>query len=119
MNLNQEASSLKGGIIRKALHEVFIKIVPTGILPGLRADNFRFKKTGIFESKGGSVCMECSNRQISEMSQRYSEDFNIASVIEVLSACTALNCFVLFCTDVGEALLFREVYWPIWRKYVC
>jgi hypothetical protein len=52
------------------------------------------------------------------MKQWGSDDFGLNMVLEVLSACTAQDCFGLFCTTVVEALLFREVYWAIRCKYV-
>jgi len=117
-NLNQESPSLQSGNIQEALQKVFIEIIPRGILPALRVNNFWFKKTGILETNGGSVCMECSNQQISAMEQWYFEDFELYQVVEVLSACTAQDCFGLFCTTVVEALLFKIVYRAIQGKYV-
>jgi hypothetical protein len=108
----------QSGNIRDALHKVLIEIIPRGILPALRVNNFWFKKTGILgilEAKGGSVCLECSSQRISAISSMDSYrlfDMDI-NMLKILTACTAHNFFGLFCTTVVEALLFRTVYWAI------
>jgi hypothetical protein len=103
---------LQSGNIRDALHKVFIEIIPRGILPALRVGNFWFKKTGILEANGGSVCLGCSSSATESVNI-----FHPLEVIEVLTACTAQDFFGLFCTTVVEALLFRTMYRAIKGKY--
>jgi hypothetical protein len=111
---------LQSGNIRDTLHKVLIEIIPRGILPALRVDSFWFKKTGILEAKGGSVCLGCSSQRISAI--RSMDVHRHDDLLKILTACTAQNFFGLFCTTVVEALLFRTMYWAItegrWNQYV-
>jgi hypothetical protein len=66
------------------------------------------------------MCMECLSQQIPAMTEWHFDNIDFYKVIEVLpqAVCIAQGFFGLFCTTVVEALLFREVYWAIRRKYV-
>jgi hypothetical protein len=101
------------------MQEVFIKMVPRGILPALHVGNFWLKKTGILESKDGSVCLKCS---IPHISIRGSAMFGVVQDFKVLSeiscACTSQDCFQLLCTSILEVILFGKVFWVTRHKYV-
>jgi len=97
------------------LHKVFIEIVPRGILPAFRVENFGFKKAGILEAKGDSQCLHYSSQRISTIGLKVWE-YDFDGVFEVLSACTAQDFFGLFCTTVVEAWLFKKVYWAIQKR---
>jgi len=89
------------------MHEVFIEIIPRGILPALRVSNFWLKKTGILDVKDGSVCLKCSNAEIWECSSLDAQDFGV--LCEICRACTGQDYFQLLCTSILEVILFGMV----------
>ena len=104
------------------MQEVFIEIIPRGILPALRVSNFWLKKTGILDSKDGSVCLKCSITQIliGDGSDLWHgvDALKFGVLAEIARACTGQGCFQLLCTSILEVVLFGMVLWVARHEYV-
>jgi len=108
---NQESSSLQCGNIQKALNNLFIKIIPCGILPVLCVNKFQPTKIGIFEDEY-SGCLNCSVPQIlaADLKMGHMSTEHYQLLFEVLYKCMGQDYFQQLCTTTVEAALFKAVY---------
>ena len=97
------------------MQEVFIEIIPWGILPALRVHHFWLKKAGILETKDGSVCLKCL---IQQKSIKKFDLMSLDFLFKIFCACTAQDCFQLLSTSILEVVLFGMVQQVACHKYV-
>jgi hypothetical protein len=111
-NSIQELSSLEPGDIRDAMHKLFTKILPCGILPALSQRISRTSELGIFENQ---YCARCLLQDIPETLL----DVNGFEVLsQILPMLTGQNFFQTLTTSMVESTLLGMAR-DLFMRYAC